>query len=181
MFMSLRKILVLSAFTVLASTSLSEAADPAHIKRAQDGSAIGECLRCDLTNADMRKGFFQLANLIEADFTGSKIDGANMAGAQLQNAKMANVSATFTNFSGAQLQGVDFRNANLTKAWFNWAWLAGAKLDGANFSGAVMLGAQLQGADMSKVVGLTKDQLIAACGDADTRVPKGISRPECRQ
>lgn len=179
--MLLRQILLFSTLALVAATSLSHAADPKDIKRAQDGSGIGECMRCDLSNADMRKGFFQLANLIDANFSGSKIDGANMAGAQLQGAKMPNVSATFTNFSGAQLQNVDLRGANLTKAWFNWAWLAGAKLDGANFSGAIMLGAQLQGADMSKVVGLSRDQLISACGDADTRVPKGIERPQCRQ
>lgn len=178
--MSLRHILLLSAVAVVAATAV-HAADPKHVKRARDTSGLAECLRCDLTNVDLRKGFFQLANLIEADFSGSQLDEANMAGAQLQNAKMVKVSATHTNFSGAQLQGIDLRGANLSKAWFNWAWLAGAKLDGANFAGAVMLGAQLQGADMSKVVGLSKDQLISACGDADTRVPKGISRPECRQ
>jgi hypothetical protein len=61
----------------------------------------------------------------------------------------------------------------------NWAWFAGAKLDGANFAGAHLIGAQLQGADLSKVVGLTRNQLVLACGDALTKLPRGIEPPRC--
>ena len=145
---------------------------PKDIARAKNVAKFGECIRCDLSNADLRNGFFQLANMIEANLSGAKFDGANMAGAQLNNANMSNASFTYTNFSGAQLQGADLRGANLSNAWLNWAWLAGAKLEGANFTGAKMIGAQLQGADLSRVIGLTRSQLRNACGD-----PQPACRP----
>ena len=158
---------------------LAAAANPKDIARAKDTRQLAECVRCDLSNADLRDGFFQLANLIEANLSGSRFDGANMAGVQLMNANLANASFHYTNFSGARFEGADLRGANFTHAWFNWAWFAGAKLDGANFTNAKMIGAQLQGADLSKVVGLTQNQLLTACGDGATRLPPGINAPRC--
>lgn len=157
----------------------ASAANPKDVKRAKNTDKFGECIRCDLSNADMRNGFYQLANMIEANLSGAKFDGSNMAGAQLNNANLANASFTFTNFSGAQLQGADLRGANFSDAWFNWAWLGGAKLDGANFTGAKMIGAQLQGADLSRAIGLTEIQLRNACGDSTTRLPPGVTAPRC--
>jgi len=166
------------AVAALVASSVG-AADKKDVAKAKNTRKFGQCLACDLSGADMRHGFFQLAVMIDANLSGAKFDGANMAGAQLNNANMSAGSFTFTNFSGAQLQGSDMRGADFTGAWFNWAWLAGAKLDGANFTGAKMIGAQLQGANMSKVIGLTAGQLRFACGDADTRLPDGIETPRC--
>jgi uncharacterized protein YjbI with pentapeptide repeats len=157
----------------------ASAADPKDVKRAKNTDKFGECLRCDLSNADLRDGQFQLANMIDANLSGAKFDGANMAGAQLNNANLSGGSFTFVNFSGAQLQGADMRNANFTNAWFNWAWLTGAKLDGANFTDANMIGAQLQGADLSKAIGLTSAQLRTACGNSMTLLPPGVVAPRC--
>lgn len=167
------------ALCAAVATGDAAAANKKDIARAKNVKNFGECIRCDLSNADLRNGFFQLANMIEVNLSGAKLDGANMAGAQLNNANLSNGTFTFTNFSGAQLQGADMRGGDFTSAWFNWAWFAGAKLDGANFTGAHMIGAQLQGADMSKVVGLTQGQLRFACGDATTKLPPGIETPRC--
>jgi uncharacterized protein YjbI with pentapeptide repeats len=155
------------------------AADPDDIARARDTSRIAECVRCDLSGADLSDGFFQFANLREVNLSNSRLDGANMAGVQLHGANLRNATLVYTNLSGAQLIGADVRGANFTKAWLNWAWFAGAKLDGANFAGAHLIGAQLQGADLSKVVGLTRNQLVLACGDALTKLPRGIEPPRC--
>ncbi|MCE9521540.1 MAG: pentapeptide repeat-containing protein [Alphaproteobacteria bacterium] len=162
-----------------AAASSAEAANPTDIARAKNTKNMGECVRCDLSKADLRYGFFQLAVMIEADLSGAKFDGANLAGAQLNNANMSNASFAYTNFSGAQLQGADMRSSNFSNAWLNWAWLAGAKLDGANFTNVNLSGAQLQGADLSKTIGLTDLQLATACGDSTTRLPPGISAPRC--
>jgi uncharacterized protein YjbI with pentapeptide repeats len=164
---------------VLAGVEGTLAANRRDIQRVKNVAKFGECLRCDLSNADLHDGFYQLANMIEANLSGANFDRSNMAGAQLNNANMSNASFVFTNFSGAQFQGADMRGANFSNAWFNWAWFAGAKLDGANFTGAHMIGAQLQGADLSKAIGLSESQLRFACGDSGTRLPPGVSAPRC--
>jgi len=173
--------LVAAAIASVALTGMhaASAANSKDVARAKNTKKFGECIRCNLSNADLRNGFFQLANLIEADLSGAKFDGSNMAGAQLNNANLSNASFVYTNFSGAQFQGADMRGANFSNAWFNWAWFVGAKLHGADFTDAKMIGAQLQGADFSKVVGLTESQLRYACGDSQTKLPAGISAPRC--
>ncbi len=40
-----------------------------------------------------------------------------------------------------------------------------------SFGGADLQGARLEGADLSRVTGLTKDQLVGACGDERTKLP----------
>jgi uncharacterized protein YjbI with pentapeptide repeats len=174
------RILHIAALLVAAATAGNAlGANSKDVARVKKRGQITECLKCDLSGADFRNGFFQLAVLIEANLSGAKFDGANMAGTQLNNANLSKGTFTYTNFSGAQLQGADMRNADFTRAWFNWAWLNGAKLDGADFTGAHMIGAQLQGADMRKVIGLTQGQLRYACGDATTLLPAGIETPRC--
>ena len=170
--------LVASAF-VLPTLPEASAAKSKDIARAKNVAKFGECVRCDLSKADMHEGFYQLANMVEANLSGANFDRSNMAGAQLLNSNLSNASFIYTNFSGAQVQGADLRGANFSNAWFNWAWFAGAKLDGANFTDAKMIGAQLQGADFSKVVGLTENQLRYACGDGETKLPPGVSTPRC--
>ena len=167
---------------VLAATApvaLSLAANQKDVARAHNVSKMSECIHCDLTNAKMTGGFFQLANFVTADLSGANFDGANLAGAQLDNAKAVNASFVYTNFSGTRLTGADMRGANFAHAWLNWTWFAGAKLDGANFADARMPGTQLYNADLSKVVGLTQAQLETACGDATTVLPPGLRVPAC--
>lgn len=173
------RIIHLALIVLAAVAQTASAANPKDIKRAKNLSGLGECIRCDLSGADMRNGFFQLANMIEANLSGGQFDGANMAGAQLNNGNLSNGSFTYVNFSGARLDGADLRGANLSKAWLNWAWLVGAKLDGADFTGTHLIGAQLQGADLSKVKGLTTLQVRNACGDSNTKLPRGVERPWC--
>jgi uncharacterized protein YjbI with pentapeptide repeats len=167
------------ALLILVAAQTAFAANPKDVARARNTSQIADCVRCDLSGADLRDGFFQFANMIEANLSRGKFDGANMAGTQLNNANLSNATFTYVNFSGAKLQGADLRGANFSKAWFNWAWFAGAKLDGADFTGAHLIGAQFQGADLSKVKGLTTSQLRNACADAETKLPPGVGRPWC--
>ena len=157
----------------------SLAANPKDVARARDTRQIADCHKCDLTNANMAHGFFQLANMIDADLSGANFDGANMAGVLLNNAKAVRSSFVFTNFSGARLDGADLSGANFSNAWLNWTWFQGAKLDGANFTGARMPGAQLYGTDLSKVIGITQEQIDRACGDWSTKLPPGIHVPAC--
>ena len=56
--------------------------------------------------------------------------------------------------------------------------LAGADLTLADLCGADLRGANLAGADMSASLFVTQAQLESARGDARTRLPPGLTRPE---
>lgn len=163
----------------LAAFSQAFAADAGDLRKARLKGRIAECVRCDLSGAQFKEGFFQFANFYQSDLTGTLWDGANLAGSTLQETKLANASFVFTNLSGARLEGTDATGANFRNAWLNWAWFANAKLDGADFTGAKMRGAQLYNTDLSKVIGLTQRQIDLACGDSTTKTPPGIRVPAC--
>jgi uncharacterized protein YjbI with pentapeptide repeats len=85
--------------------------------------------------------------------------------------------------SGAQLLGTRLRGADLRRASFRGALLVGADLRGADLRGADLLGADLRGADLAgadlrDALFLTGAQVASARGDAGTRLPPSLPRPE---
>lgn len=66
------------------------------------------------------------------DFSGARLDGANMERAVLWFAKFNGAELKGTNFSGADLSRADFSGADISGADFTHA-----DLDGANFVGAI--------------------------------------------
>lgn len=68
---------------------------------------------------------------------------------------------------GSSLRGARFANLDLS----------GANLRGAALSGADFSGAELAGVDLRDTVGLTAAQLLAAHGDASTKLPAQLSPP----
>ena len=56
-----------------------------------------------------------------------------------------------------------------------------ANLRGANLQRAFLELAKLQGADLRYAGGLTQEQLDSACGDAETKLPPGMSIKPCPQ
>ncbi|MFF7989645.1 pentapeptide repeat-containing protein [Kitasatospora xanthocidica] len=80
-------------------------------------------------------------------------------------------------FFGARLRGADLRGANLRGAMLVAADLSGADLRLADLIGADLRDTNLAGADLSTALYLTQSQLHAARGDADTRLPAGLTRP----
>lgn len=78
-------------------------------------------------------------------------------------------SGTYTDFRNAS-----FRNVNLSGANF-----AHANLAGADVTGAAMLTTALNGTDLTRVKGLTQNQLDRACGDGETKVPVGMKVHRC--
>jgi Pentapeptide repeats (8 copies) len=93
---------------------------------------------------------------------------ADRAGADLRRADLV----------GADLVRADLRAANLRGAYLIGADLRGADLRGADLIGADLRGARLGGADLRGAIFVTQSQLDAAAGDADTRLPDGLTRPE---
>jgi uncharacterized protein YjbI with pentapeptide repeats len=126
--------------------------DAAAVARIHGG--IVDCPGCQLQGADLTNTCVKAKNL-----TGANFDGANAV----------LMCMSFANFSGATFRGTDLSGANL----------AHADLDGADLSGAVMTITSLKGTDLTKARGLTQKQLDAACGDADTKAPAGLTVHIC--
>lgn len=80
--------------------------------------------------------------------------------------------------TGAGLDGADLRGADLRGAYLIAARLRGADLRLADLIGADLRDADLGGADLTGCIFLTQSQLNAAKGDARTKVPAALTRPE---
>ncbi len=107
---------------------------------------------------------FQRTRAIEARIqrlvaAGVRLDWADFTSASLPNAR----------FTGTILRGATFRNAHLPKSDFT-----AAVVTEVDFTGA-----QLRGADLQSAIGLTREQLKSACGDAETKLPEGMSIATC--
>lgn len=159
-------------FTTLALLSILAIAAPAtaqntgQIGRVRAGASCSGC------------------NLFQGSFSGLEANGLNLSRARLRQSDMSVVVMNRTRFNNADLRDVEayggvfsssnFSGANLTNASF-----VGAYLDGANFSGAVLNGTNLSGATLTRATGLTQGRLNHACGDESTRLPRGLTIPQC--
>ena len=123
-------------------------------------------------------------NLFQADLSGLEASGLNLSRSRLRQADLSLSVMNRTNFSGADLRDVEaygavFGGANFSGADLTNASFVGTHLEGASFSGATLTGADFSGAEMSTARGLTQGRLNRACGDAATRLPRGLSIPAC--
>jgi uncharacterized protein YjbI with pentapeptide repeats len=114
----------------------------------------GVCEACDLTGRI----------LVDA-----RLSGGDFRRARFREAVMNRVLATDGLFDQA-----DFTDAILDDGEFTRA-----RLPAANFTGASMVATRFPGADLSGAVGLTQAQLDQACGDATTRLPRGLRIAPC--
>jgi uncharacterized protein YjbI with pentapeptide repeats len=148
----------LPAFFLIALAGLAPAqagapgADPKAVARIEGG--IVDCPGCQL----------QGANLVNTCVKTKDLHGANFDGADATLMCMS-----YADFSGASFRGTDLSGANL----------AHARLDGADLTGARMTITSIKGTDLSRTKGLTQAQLDAACGDAQTKVPQGLTPRTC--
>jgi uncharacterized protein YjbI with pentapeptide repeats len=113
-----------------------------------------DCPHCDLRGADL---------------TNTCVKSGNVAGAKFDDAKLVLMCMSYANFTGASFRNADMAGANL----------AHATVDGADFTGAKLAITSLKGTDLRHALGLTQAQLNAACGDADTKVPAGMTVHTC--
>lgn len=82
------------------------------------------------------------------------------------------------NLFGANLRGVDLSGADLRGAYLIAADLSDADLRLADLLGADLRDARLAGADLTGSIFLTQAQVNAAKGDARTRLPPSLVRPD---
>ena len=133
----------------------------AHGANIADANAIAsikaghhDCAHCELAGADL---------------TNTCVKGGNLEGADFSGAKLVLMCMSYADFKGASFRHTDLAGANL----------AHAKLDGADFTGASLSITSFKGTDLRRAKGLTQKQLDAACGDADTKAPQGLSVKTC--
>jgi len=146
-------------------------------------------ISADLSGAELPQVDFSGVNLSHANLSGANLekailDKANMRTSRLIRANLISASLREANFEGsdfnsATLQAADFsrsdlRNADFTNANLTKALLSATNLDNAEFKRAI-----LNGADLSAAKGLTSEQLDVACGDSETKLPSGLSIPQC--
>jgi hypothetical protein len=81
---------------------------------------------------------------------------------------------------GAYLEGVQLEGGRLIRANLKEATLVLAKLSRANLFGAKLSGANLSRATLSGAHFLTQEQLNAACGNEETKLPPGLTVPRCK-
>ncbi|HWA02057.1 MAG TPA: pentapeptide repeat-containing protein [Rhizomicrobium sp.] len=134
------------------SAAAGPAADPAAVARIHGG--IVDCVGCQLAGSDLSNTCVK-----EHDLHGANFDGA----------KAVLMCMSYANFSGATFRGADLSGANL----------AHADLDGADVTGAITTITSFKGTDLTRTKGLTQAQLDAACGDAETKVPSGLTVHVC--
>ena len=143
-------------------------------------------LGATLTGADFTKAFLVRAMLDGATGEGAVFEGAVMENASLRTARLpgarfARADLTAAQGQGADLTGADFTGAVLGRAQLSAASLRGASLRDAKMGRAVLYGTDLSGADLTGATGLYQPQLDAACGDAATKLPQGLSVPPCEE
>lgn len=162
-----RNALALAAGLIVAVTAAPALAQNAgQIARVQQGRSCAGC------------------NLFQADLSGLEAGGLNLSRSRLRQADLSLSVMNRTNFSGADLRDVEaygavFGGANFSGADLTNASFVGTHLVGASFSGANLSGADFSGAEMEGARGLTQARLNRACGDAATRLPRGLSIPAC--
>lgn len=122
-----------------------------------------EAYRSDFSGISAKGAIFVAAEMQRTNFTRSILGGATFEKAELGRA----------NFGVAILTDVNFSVANLSRANFR-----GAMLDGSvDFGRAFMFLTRIEGVNLSKVSGLSQEQVELACGDEKTVLPAGLSRP----
>ena len=148
----------------------------------------------DLRNAEASGAFLVKADLTQANLQGANLNGANLQEARLILANLQGAILLLANLQGAKLNGANLQEANLPMANLQGALLTGASLQGADLTGANLRGADLSnanlqgaslqwailtGANLQGALELTQQQLNSACGDAETKLPPGMSVKPC--
>ncbi len=74
--------------------------------------------------------------------------------------------------TAANLDNAEGRNINLSRST-----LALASLNRTNLENAHLYRTDVRGVDLTNTIGLTQIQLSGACGDSETKLPKGLRPP----
>ncbi len=145
----MKRVFLALVFALAASAANAE--NPAQVASLKQTMA---CAGCDLAGAHLR-----VARLAGADLAGANLSGADLISADLGR---------------TDLTGANLANANLIRAN-----LVGATLTGTRFDGALLTRTHIEDTDLTGAIGLTQAQLRLACGNANTKLPAGLSVKPC--
>lgn len=156
--------------------------------------------RANLSCSDLRGADLTQAMLDGADLHGAVCDGeTELRAVSLKQADLRGVDFAHAFMIGAMLDeadasGADFSNTVLTSATFIGATLSSASLqnvnasyvkyiratfDGAYLDPSSLAGADVSGADLRNARNLRFAELRDACGDAETKLPSGLTVQPC--
>jgi len=140
-------------------------------------------------NVNLNGANLEDATLTEAKLAQSLFIGTNFQRADLTRGDFTDGDFRKTSFERATATEANFQNGNFTDAKLNDINLHKANLDGGHFNGvtfgnaimldATMMATDISDADLSMTQGLKQDQLNAACGNMNTRLPYELSVPYC--
>jgi hypothetical protein len=172
----------------------SEANQNYEMARANLNEALAGIEGVFLRGRTLRFADFDESRLYGADLISADLSGATLNQAQLQKIRGQTARLIRANLEGANLLEADLSNGDLSGARLSAANLSGAILSGAILSGAILRGtilseadlsgATLWGANLSKanlltVRHVTQGRLNEACGDSETKLPPGLTIPDC--
>lgn len=126
-------------------------------------------------------GAFAGADLRHANLWGASLAAVDLSRADLEDALLSDVLIFCTNNRDRRIKCPDLTGANLRNAQMTGAMLRRASLDEADFTGVTMYGTRLIKIDLSKVTGLTAEQIQGVCG-SDVTLPAefdGMKVKEC--
>jgi uncharacterized protein YjbI with pentapeptide repeats len=157
------------SLTAFAQTPEQNAATrQATAQRLIEGEKV--CTGCDIFQVDL-----SYQELTGRDLSGARIRQADLSLSTVDHTKFNGADMSIVNAFGIRAEDADFSNVN-----FQDAVLVGGWFGGSRFAGAKLSNANLSGADFSTARDLTQNQLNTACGDADTRLPPGLTIVPCK-
>lgn len=172
--MFIRVLIAVAAIGAMGLTAFAQtpAQNEAARKATADRIAGGEkaCSGCDLFQVDL-----SYQDLDGRDLSGARLRQADLSLSTFDHSKFAGANMSVVNAFGIRAEHADFSNVNFEDAVLVGGWFGGSKFDGAKFSNA-----NISGADLSSAHGLTQLQLNLACGDAGTKLPKGLTVVPCK-
>jgi len=128
----------------------------------------------ELSDTNLWDANLSQTNFWKADLSDANLWEANLSGANL---RIANLSGTY--LWKADLSSADLSGANLSKAILRNANLSDANLSRANLSETDLWHVDLSGANLKSASNLSQTELVTACGNEKTILPKGLTINAC--
>jgi len=169
-----RILIALAAIGAMSLTALAQTPEQNAVARKATAQRLidGEkaCPGCDIFQVDL--SYQELTN---RDLSGARIRQADLSLSTFDHTKFAGADMSIVNAFGMKAEDADFSNVNFKDAVLVGGWFGRSRFPGARFDNA-----NLSGSDFSTAIGLTQSQLNTACGDAETRLPKGLTVVPCK-
>ncbi len=127
----------------------------------------------DLSKAVGYRANFDGATVFSSRLLKSEFSRATFVGARVVDVDWSRSELGRVDFRNARLQNVNFMYSNLSRAIF-----AGASLDNIVFFGTYTYLTHFEDTDLGAVRKLSQKQLDIACGNDNTRLPPGLTRPD---